>query len=251
MPTEEYRIEVSGGQCRLRLNDWDARAFGFKVTEILELEAGSSELISAINERALSLGSSLTICRHSASDIATKGQFLSHGYYIAECAMLMSVPAAQARAEFKMEFHPALESQMPEVTALATKEFRYSRFHEDPNIDPALASLRYANWVGDLHDAGKLLVSVNSAGRVIGFISYALGNNNSLDLVLAGVAPEYRGLGALFLQAMVNHVRPFGSPLKAMVSAANHAALNVYLQMGFKVAATYYDYHKLHDKRPR
>jgi hypothetical protein len=78
---------------------------------------------------------------------------------------------------------------------------------------------------------------------LVGFFSYKV-DEEEVDLVLAGISSRYRGYGLLFFSSVIEHVKPFGKTVGALVSAANIDVLNVYINLGFGLKQSYIDYHK-------
>lgn len=120
--------------------------------------------------------------------------------------------------------------------------FKYGRFHRDPYIRDSDADKRYDEWLRDLCKQNKVF-ELYYDGNLAGFI--AVEEN---FLVLHAVAELYRGNGlAKYLWSAVCRAlfRDGHKEIFSSISAANVAALNLYISLGFRIRNATDIYHYL------
>lgn len=242
--TEIYRrVQDKDNSFSIRVNPWDEKALGFRVTEVLDMKYTDVKILEMIDEENARLGAKLCCMRHQSGDIRAKRDLMSRGFYPAESSVRVSALLKKIKSRKCFEFRPAESRHIEALHAIAASDFRYSRFHEDPFIEPGRAVTRYINWVSDLVEASKCLVAEGGENDLVGFFSYKV-DDEEVDLVLAGISSRHRGYGLLFFSSVIEHVKPLGKTVSALVSVANIDVLNVYINLGFGLKQSYIDYHK-------
>lgn len=133
-----------------------------------------------------------------------------------------------------------------EIITIAGDVFNYSRFHEDPYIDPMLCQHRMASWAADLKKQNTpLLVSRNRAGKLDAFLYYKEIGADSIELVLGGSLPGKGVLTPFFWASFLEFFRQKGiNTVTTKISAANIVIVNIYIFFGFKVSKVLVDFHK-------
>ncbi|MEW5844825.1 MAG: N-acetyltransferase [Bacteroidota bacterium] len=87
---------------------------------------------------------------------------------------------------------------------------------------------------------GKLLVAINSDGKVIG-TSWMTFDGRRIHLHHFGIHPNYQrqGIGKMLTQESLRFVKAKGYQVKLEVHRSNIAAINLYKQFGFQYLGDY------------
>lgn len=133
-----------------------------------------------------------------------------------------------------------------EIITIASDVFNYSRFHEDPYIDPVMCRLRMARWAAAMREQDTpLIVSRNRAGNLDAFLFYQEIGIDSIELILGGSLPGKGVLTPFFWASFFEFFRDKGiNIVSTKISAANIVILNIYTLFGFKVSRVLLDFHK-------
>jgi L-amino acid N-acyltransferase YncA len=131
---------------------------------------------------------------------------------------------------------------LEQALAICHGAFAHGRFHRDFQLDPALADLRYDNWLRQLVAAGQV-IGLFADQALAGFIAYS-GN----ALVLHAVAPAWRGRGLAkyWWRAVITEMLDAGhDTIISSISAANMAVVNLYARQGFSFRRPQDIYHRI------
>ncbi len=231
----------------LRINIWDELAFGFRVTEVLEIEYEDVALLHRLDEENGKIAARLCCLRVDANDQIIKGDLFRYGFRMVECSWEMAAATAHVRTSPNFPVRPAAASDLPFLQECA-RNFRHSRFHEDPQIPKALADRRFENWVADLAGRGACLVGLDG-GRPVGFVATST-HGGVTRMELTGIHPSARGKGRQFYSSCFDYLKPFAKKFESNISAANIAIANIYIALGFKPIRARFDYHKWYGAPP-
>jgi ribosomal protein S18 acetylase RimI-like enzyme len=95
------------------------------------------------------------------------------------------------------EISPVVPSEREAVIALATAAFRAypSHYRMSTRLDPERVEATYSNWAENCLDnqAAELTLVARSAGKIVGFSSFARIDTGGVRLVLGAVDPAARG----------------------------------------------------------
>jgi len=174
--------------------------------------------------------------------LADKRALHEHGFYY--CDTLIEPYCAAG--DFKPQPHPAAgasrETALEPLLAICRGAFQQGRFHRDFNVERARADRRYENWLRTLHAAGKVY-ALTWQEELAGFIAHEGGK-----LVLHAMGAKHRGRGFarhLWSAVCAELVRQGAPELSSSISAANLAALNLYVALGFRFRTPVDVYHRL------
>jgi ribosomal protein S18 acetylase RimI-like enzyme len=210
---------------------WDCAALG---CDAFELKAATAE--------ALALARAPGHYTVKVDPLAPKADLHSHGFYYCDtliepyCEQERFTPQPPSAARF--DRRAALEP----LLAIARGAFRHDRFHRDFNVARAAADVRYENWLRTLHSAGKLY-GLLWEDEVTGFIGHEGGR-----LVLHAMAEKHRGRHiARHCWSIVcaDLLQRGERELSSSISAANLAALNLYVSLGFRFRNPLDIYHRV------
>lgn len=231
----------------------------FKWTgELGELREG--RLSAEMAERAEG-GDTFFFAKLPTSDVAQSMILARVGFSVVDTAITFNwagedrgtLPSGVAVGLARPEQHQA-------VADIATRCFRWSRFHLDPQIPTELANLVKRRWIESycLGRRGSALYAAEVDGATVGFLavleSAVLGRSvASIDLV--GVASEHqgRGVGAALVRRFVDEWRGRVSELRVGTQAANIRSIRFYERIGFRAVESTYvlHVHYRHGKIPR
>lgn len=136
-----------------------------------------------------------------ARDIRTMNRLEDAGFRLIDTNVQLQRriwPASQTRCS---RFATPAD-QLP-IERIAEKEFRYSRFHLDPQIGQSVANKIKRNWAKNffMGTRGKYMITAEVNGEVAGFMQI-LQNFDTIIYDLCAVDSRYRGMG--LAQDMIN-----------------------------------------------
>jgi len=132
------------------------------------------------------------------------------------------------------------------VMEIAEKNFRYSRFHLDPQIDKSLAGRIKSEWAGNYFTGkrGDQMVVATEGERVVGFNQILHGQNGTLviDLIAVDSVVRRRGVAQDMIAYSENESGAF-SKIRVGTQAANVASVRLYEKLGFRLIGSQYVLH--------
>lgn len=214
----------------IRRVEWDSAAFGRDCYEI----TGAPE--AALREAALRPGH-YTV---KVDPLHSKALLHECGFYYCDTLLEPFCPRESFTARRDARAGFSRGTALDDLLAVCHGAFVHGRFHRDFNLTREQADLRYDNWLCQLHAAGNTYGLLHE-GQLAGFIAV-----DGPRLVLHAMAERFRGRGlARFLWTAVcedlyrNHAE-----LSSSISAANSAAANLYLTLGFRLRHPVDVYHR-------
>ncbi|MGE0557692.1 MAG: GNAT family N-acetyltransferase [Burkholderiales bacterium] len=214
----------------IRRVDWDSAAFGRDCYEI-----------TAYSEAALRAAAGR--CGHytiKVDPLQSKALLHECGFYYCDTLVEPYCPRERFAAQRDARAGFSRDAPLDGLLAICHGAFVHGRFHRDFNLKREQADLRYDNWLRQLHAAGNTYGLIY-AGQLAGFIAA-----DGQRLVLHAMAEKFRGRGlAKYLWTAVcedlyrNHAE-----LSSSISAANTAAGNLYLALGFRLRHPVDVYHR-------
>lgn len=145
---------------------------------------------------------------------------------------------------------PAVESDQAGVLDVAERSFLYSRWHLDPLIPSVLAHQSRREWVHNylLGQRGNALYVAHVDHQVAGFLAaIQVGHGAEAVMVtdLIAVAPEFqrRGIGRALMRHFIRTYQATHARLRVGTQAANIPSVQLYEQLGFRLASSQYALH--------
>jgi ribosomal protein S18 acetylase RimI-like enzyme len=150
------------------------------------------------------------------------------------------------REQLAGSVHPdatlARDVPLDDLLRICHGAFSHGRFHRDFNVPRERADRRYDRWLEQLHEAGKVR-GLLQRGELAGFIATDGGK-----LVLHAIAAGYRGRGLARYWWTVLCRELFAAghdEVSSSISAANLAAVNLYVSLGFHFRNPVDIYHRV------
>ena len=239
---------------RVRETPWDTRAFGFSTAEILDVRYRDPQILDALVGAYLKAAREACVrfsyCRIDASDFPLRRALQAHGFYYAETAMLIANANVRAEAfgrAFRNDMSlstPETDADFDEIRGLARDAFRYSRFHEDPNIPRQSAERRYFNWIDDLRLQEKEFLVYKAGGAIHAFVVFLV-EGATATVILAGSQADKGFLSPFFWSSFLTGFQRRGiRRVEGIVSAANLGVLNLAVKLGFHVEWVRLGFHR-------
>lgn len=236
---------------------WDTAALGRPVVQIDALELVGDDPATDFGqfeswcERA---DAKLISCRLPNERLRESGWLESRGFRFIEMmfrpGMDLQRPTAQAAATARpVTIARATERDIDALAELAAVVFTTGRFWLDPRLDRSFNGTRYARWVRSSFDnPAHQVLKAEVDGDVAGFFIVEDQENGHVYWHLTAVAPAYqgRGVGKALWYAMLERHRASGRRhVETCVSAHNLPILNLYAQLGFRIAQGGMTFHRV------
>ena len=211
---------------------YDTAAFGMPTWELTEYSE------EALRQAAQTAG------HHTVRVDPLADNRLLHEYGFYYCDTLIE-PYCDASRLHAVQHHEAtisLAVNAEQALAICHGAFGHGRFHRDFNVPKAAADLRYDNWLKQLLEEQQVY-GLYWQNLLVGFIGYR-GNG----LILHALSEQYsgRGLAKYWWSAVCAELLNAGcTEVKSSISAANVAALNLYVSLGFSFRNPVSIYHRL------
>lgn len=236
-----------------RLTPWDEKAFHKKTYELLRLDLSNK---SELKEELLNEGffdAKLIYGRFPADDYHTKLLLVEAGFIPCETSYDICLPRLDKyiipklyslkRLPLTIENGDVFE----EVAVIASdRMFRFSRFHEDPQIPTEFADKRLGLWVRDLQNQDDIVTITyrNSDKIIISFMICQI-DNETVKFLLGGSRKGMELHSPFFWGGVIYYWQEQGfKKITTTISAANIGVVNLYSNLGFVFNSVKIDYHK-------
>lgn len=134
-----------------------------------------------------------------------------------------------------------------QVRTLARTCFAHNRFHRDPEIPDALASLVKEEWAGNYFSGkrGQWMVVAEDDGHAVGFLQLLGGKDEQIVIDLIAVAQASRGKGLAREMIAFASKACLGRTAAIQVGTqiANTPSLGLYTRLGFRIVSASYVLH--------
>lgn len=228
---------------------WDGEPLGLSAQNIVEFVAetdkNANTLITLFDIAYSNTDySSIRIDSRDISQIKALGRA---GYHMTEVVMKVTgvLPKLNLDTSLfgKFTFELASEDDFDYISEYSVKYFDHGKFHEDPLIERKTANLRNINMVRDLTSSYTTYVGrVNQ--NILGFMILDQ-NDDSIELLLGGIHPNYRHLSyAFWNRVFYEYIDKGVKKVTTTISAANIPVVNLYSRLGFKFNQALYGFRK-------
>jgi ribosomal protein S18 acetylase RimI-like enzyme len=133
-----------------------------------------------------------------------------------------------------------------QTVALASRAFRYSRFHLDHHLAEGIADRIKAQWVKSYFagQRGDAMIVAETERTIIGFLQLIQNNDESVTIDLIGVDTTQRRRGiASALISFAEAQFPAARRLRVGTQLANSPSLKLYEHLGFRLCDSQYVFH--------
>lgn len=230
---------------------WDSDTLGRDIYDV-RIDDSADDLPSLLQEFAEPY---LAFTRIPLDATPLARALTAAGFYPVETSFELSLPLARRRNAKPTRFpgaitlRPGTDADRDAVADIARGAFTDDRYHVDPAIDDARADERMVQWTTRAFDAGEPVhVLAAEDDRVLGFFHVRPLENGDVDLSLAAVHPDVRGIGVgpLLYAAVLDACRDAGHRAAVTrISADNLDVLNVYVHLGFTFLRTWSCLHRV------
>ena len=202
------------------------------------LDRPALRLVAATDgEAVLPPGAFFATAKLPAEDVADASFLADAGFRVVDTALTFAAAASEIPADDGSPLRIAAPDDRAAVAAIARDGFRFSRFHLDPHIPPALAGRIKAAWAENFFAGrrGDAMIVASVDGAVAGFLQLLKLGNDRLVIDLVAVAARWRGRG--LARAMIGRAaRTMGAAeLVVGTQAANTPSIRLYEGLGFRL----------------
>lgn len=244
----EFRpFPETGGPLSYALVPWDSELFGLPVYELRFLDEGADDAgvvarwLSGMDPEA----DALVCTKVDQRAVPLLESLAGDRFYPVETVLELEGALDEANytpvaRSLPVLLRPAVEADLPAMSAVAGSAFWSDRFHLDPNLSDAAADRRYVRWVESAMAAGESVFAYErtDSGAVIGFYHVRPASADTVDLMLMALDPTLTGLGLgteLYKSGMRECARMGFVTAQTRVAACNLASLNTFMRLGLSV----------------
>lgn len=247
---------LSGLDAQISIQPWESDLLGKPVYKIFfsdphDTGPQAGRLLGEAMQ-ALSEGKSAMVCaRVPAGDTALSMALEDAGFRIVECYVelchaLDALP--QGRPDSSID--DAGLDDIPQLREIATRSFRFSRYHGDPLIAEEAAALTRAEWIENaVRGRAERVIAYRAGNGPVGFVTAMQKKNQGkcygvLDLI--GVHPSWqqRGVGSVLTRAFLHHCHTKGYECARVgTQAHNIPSLRLYQSCGFHFSRAFLSFH--------
>jgi GNAT superfamily N-acetyltransferase len=195
------------------------------------------------------------IARCHVSDIQAAQDMEQEGFFITDTLVYYTrdltkqpIPAENGVAHVR-PMKAGEEAKMMEVALESFRNYK-GHYHADQRLDRKKCDATYADWARQKYDARAEdddFWVAELKGRIVGFGALTMNNPDEGELVLAGVHPDFRGLGyyqSLVLKAMEWSLSKGAKRMLISTQLNNFAVQKVWVRLGFEMDRGYYTLHR-------
>jgi hypothetical protein len=233
--------------------EWNSKVLGYKTNEIYSIQFetidAANELLIKFEEYCSSNDILYTSLRINPDSKNVKNLLENFGFANVETSIfvntnLKNIKQSKILDSFKFNIRECNTNDIDIIKSIASTEFKYGRFFEDPKINISVAKVRNSNWINDLFNKSKILVGEKD-GVVFGFMAFR-NKDGVVNLELGGVDSNYSHLAYSFWYRVFEYLKMQNMiSVNAMISSHNIGIINLYSFFDFKFTHSYIGYRKL------
>ena len=173
--------------------------------------------------------------------------FQEHGFRVVDTNIQLKYTGESIRrnSDKAINFRFAKAEDEEEVSEIARKTFRYSRFHLDNKIPNKIADDLKSDWARNFfhNKRGEHMIIAECEGEIAGF-AQLLVRNQKLIIDLIAVKKNFQGKG-IGVQMLLHILDLFSVKYSIVVGTqvANIASLRLYQKVGFHISSSSYILH--------
>ncbi|MBI5034929.1 MAG: GNAT family N-acetyltransferase [Chloroflexi bacterium] len=236
---------------KIEPDSWLANIFGYPVFKVTLASEESTVTANSFAQAAASSAAFL-YAKISTTRIDQVRTLTAHGFNVVDVNVTLDrIPALNTDSDDKQIIVRDLRADEHDaVLKIAETSFVYSRFHLDPQIPNQLANAIKRAWIKSYcqKERGERLLIAEVDGKPVGFLAVLKTTINGesarvIDLITVDKAYQRQGIGRalvnFFIRDSVNAV----SRLRVGTQAANIPSLQLYENLGFRIAETTFVLH--------
>jgi ribosomal protein S18 acetylase RimI-like enzyme len=233
----------------VRKSDWDSQHFGVNIGKIstaifepdMEFEP-RLRLFREAKERARAIGLQIVFGRLPLSSPRSIHAFEAVGGRLMDVLLTMRRgTAGNLATDLQWTTRTATADDMPVVKSMARQIFTIDHFHADESLDYKRSAELYSEWISNRFAEGTSTILIAAQDtKPLGFLIFKLRPVVSQHLVgiidLVGTHPSSRrkGVGRALVSEAVRSLSPHAHSIYVGTQAANHAAISLYEECGFR-----------------
>jgi ribosomal protein S18 acetylase RimI-like enzyme len=196
-------------------------------------------VVARDSEAVLPGGAFFATAKLPSEGVADASRLADAGFRVVDTALTFTAAAGDIPMDDGASLRLATPDDRAAVAAMARDGFRFSRFHLDPHIPPALAGRIKAAWAENFFAGrrGDAMIVASVDGAVGGFLQLLKLGNDRLIIDLIAVAARCRGRGVA--RAMIGRAARTMAAVELIVGtqAANTPSVRLYEGLGFRLTS--------------
>ena len=240
----------------VRDTPWDTKAFRYNTSEVLEFCYHDSkmlnELLPLLDKYNLNNNITLVTCRIDADDKLLKKVLQDFSYYYVETSYQMErrhiLKQNWGRYGRLLPLEVVSDIEIiSQIKKIVCNDFFYGRYHEEVNIDPSLASRRFANWIDELYEQEKeFYIYKSKKGKVIGFHIQEV-EGKTAKLILTGCKQGMTMIAIPFFASFLNLLKEREiDRATSFISASNLGAVNLHSHLDYRFTKALFGFNKFY-----
>ena len=199
---------------------------------------------------------SFVFAKVPVADIARVSMLEACGFNVVDTQVTLDYREVPAKEMFDSEIRTAISADSDAVGDIAASCFRYSRFHQDPQISRKAADTVKRQWARNCVSGrrGKEVLIASMNGSPAGFLAVSVvgeGGNAAavIDLIGVAIPMQGKGVGRALIQTFVSRWKPNVPILRVGTQVSNAPSLRLYQRCGFWFREALYVLHA--HRRPK
>jgi ribosomal protein S18 acetylase RimI-like enzyme len=201
--------------------------------------------------------STFLYARVPVPETKTVQELIDDGFRVVDVSVLLERAGHAVRSVQPVNsilIRDAAPADAASVCAIASRCFRFSRFHLDPALTAELANHIKHEWAANFFrgQRGDRMLVAEHRGQIVGFLSVLMPPPSTIwtiDLIGVDIPDQGRGIGHALVQRLAALGNETDVRLRVGTQIANAPSLRLYERCGFLIQESFYVLHK-HQRRP-
>lgn len=225
--------------------DWDSKILERAVAKVISFEGRREPRLQGklVKELTRSFSENEIVYatyRIYASEFVNIHALEQEGFLLVDGHMSLETNITGSTLHEANAIRIAKESDIPNLTKLASSAFSQTRFYNDPLVKKYQADAVYSEWVKNSIKgfmADRVFVW-EEGGDIIGFIT--LKKNGNISLIAVSGAERGKGIGKSLVKAALNQFVSWGLKKSTVeTQTTNVAALRTYQGCGYRIVSSH------------
>jgi hypothetical protein len=248
----EYEIiEKEDAKIKFFISPWDFEAFEFRVVILLDFYAGrhGEEILNELFYWCKNNSVRQCNIRIPHDKVQETALLQEMGFHFTDTSLLVNVNLEKYISNpslLRCNLSIANDDDRNAAAQIAYRAFTGERYHRDLKLDNHLANNRFKLWVKNSNDPKKYILLVGKEGnRVSSFFLSRIEGEHILNFSLAGIDPEFRGLGYFVYYESFCKLHEMGfKKAYTYISAFNTNVFNMIVNLGVDFGHSSVTFHK-------